>query len=57
MHIPREEWNLSVRQYVRVAFGFDSATAESYAESLNEAYRKGFSPTEAVDKDMDSELV
>lgn len=55
-YIDREEWNLQVRQYARVAFGFDRQVAEEYAESLNNAYQSGLSPTEAVDRDMDENL-
>lgn len=53
MQKSREEWNRTARQYLRIAFGFDSNTAHEYAESLNQAYADGLSATEAVDRDMD----
>lgn len=56
MQTNREEWNKTARQYLRIAFGFDSNTAKEYAESLNHAYESGLSATDAVDRDMDDQL-
>lgn len=53
MDIVREDWNVQVRQYLRVGFGFGKEAAAEYAESLSDAYQQGLSPTVAVDRDMD----
>lgn len=56
MLISRDDWNLQVRQYARVGYGLDAKTAKEYAESLDQAYENGYSPTDAVDREMSEEF-